>query len=1035
LRSFIDSSAPVLLQLRQAGPEGQTVANAWTALFRGVAETQRAYPDRKIHRVLQDLADQTILDEPPEVRLGRRLAMLLAGKVATYRTARGEIKLDYEDTTRAWTEMLDRLARSVRAWQEEARAGGDIFGGSRNLLTAVTDWLRANGGDVIVANPAGPAMAEDTVPYDAAPGSAPPPPMAPDVRRRRSWRWRQVGRLKAGDLVQYGPPGAETTLEVSGLERTADRAASYLRLALPGQPEKWLRLRLSERDTLYSLAQHEDPTRYQSGPDPRVRRFKELMRLRERAGGKLPPELERELEAIEQALGQSFLAFYAQQTLRPAPKPGMAGELEAGMKRRLRAAPLATQATFGLTGLDDPGQMGLFDPGFLPGLNVQPQYVSGYEAPRVNTRIEGPRARSERANRQLQLGGLEPTGQSRPRLRGGLARREVITARADRVPARSPEARDWFRGGHEGIAALLDAHQVEGVQRLLDGLEREGYFGLFDGPGAGKTMQELAAAQILAAGGRGPVLIVTERQGIIDDAFAKDAEHLGIPIWQWRQGPIEPGQAIFLATYFDVGLGKVPAGVFPTLIFDEAHNLRNVDKATKSRRGLELAAAAQRVVFATATPLDQPQQLWYLAPLLDETPEAALLRIGIKTWRHPAKPGVMKFLPAEGVTQYMIESGLEEMFDRMYERGLAIKREVPLDNLVVNLRRVHIEEEQRREVREVMAQAEAHYRRLGVPNFTVRGLTLMVGRQALEKFKVIQALGEVDRILQAGKKVLLYAYRVQDGMWVANNGLEALADMLEQRYGPGSVGRLFGGDNTVKSQRYRQQVLERFQHGSLRILVGHPQMAGTGINADDIYGDAPREIVMITPPYSALEMVQIAGRIARLTTRSQAVMNLLITDTGVDTWNLDIYLRKFRNLRAAVKGDVDRLRPRPEEHIQHEPQTDYRLSEPAPATDPRQLEFNWRNDLALLGRVEPVPLPRGTAGVGEGAWQGLPPGGTAPQAEAIRVRATVVKQRLLEAGQINLVGQECRGIEDAIVLAQVIRSRSFETSLWIFEKG
>ena len=45
-----------------------------------------------------------------------------------------------------------------------------------------------------------------------------------------------------------------------------------------------------------------------------------------------------------------------------------------------------------------------------------------------------------------------------------------------------------------------------------------------------------------------------------------------------------------------------------------------------------------------------------------------------------------------------------------------------------------------------------------------------------------------------------------------------------------------------------------------------PETGGTGVSLDDLYGDAPRSMIVITPPFSALEFVQMAGRVNRLTT-------------------------------------------------------------------------------------------------------------------------------------------------------------------------
>ena len=552
---------------------------------------------------------------------------------------------------------------------------------------------------------------------------------------------------------------------------------------------------------------------------------------------------------------------------------------------------------------------------------------------------------------------------------------------------------------------LLESHQREGVNRALDKLlsvrlEGEGTkaFGLFDGTGAGKTMQVLTIADLAATHTRAPVLIITERQAIIDNAFAKDAETLGLTIHQWKNGPMEPGQRIFMATFFDVAGGKIPPETFGTILFDEAHNLRNSDSAAKSHVGLQLATSATRLLFATATPLDQPQQLFYLKALLDESVERALLRIGVEV-KHRIVQGAMRpvFTFTDNVTQRMVEENLESLFDRMYENGVAIKREVPLDNLDVYLKVTHITPEEHREVNEIMARAEAYYLRAGVPASLVVGLKMMIGRQALEKYKAQHTIEMARQALSEGKKVLIYGYRTQDGMWVDGGGLEAITNQLEGIYGRGSVGRLFGGGNGKKAERYRADVMERYTHGDLMIIVAHPQQGGTGINADDIYGDAPRVMFLITPPFSALELVQVAGRHNRMTTMSRAELQLMLTDHPVDRWNLDIGLRKLRNLHATVKGDIDQLE---QTQVIHELQSEYTV-EARRTPDPKQLEFDAFASLATLGQFDPAGQQH------RGAGTGLPPGTSAAQAKSIQLTASIVRDKYERDRKFDFVGMPC----------------------------
>lgn len=693
------------------------------------------------------------------------------------------------------------------------------------------------------------------------------------------------------------------------------------------------------------------------------------------------------------------------------------------LRRRLKAVGLLNAASL----LAEPGQMSLmsWSEPYLYGL-VHVNSPTPNNEIKINTLIEGPRALAGRRNRQVELAGLfEPEPAKRSPLPAGSP--AVITARENLIPGRGNQAVEWFQH-HQPLKNQLYTHQQIGVSYMMDAIMRGDKFGLFDGTGGGKTRQLLAAAWLASHFTQKPSLIITERQAIIDDAFAKDAEALGLPIWQYRgQAPTEH-QRILLGTYFDVGLDKIKPGDFTTIFWDEAHNLRNTDDATKSKRGIALVNAAARNVFATATPLDMIHQLWYLAGLLRDPVETVLRGMGvIVTYRKVKGVDTPVYTTNPGVTQEDIANGLEAAFDQMYERGLALKREVPLDGLEVFIKRVTLSEAEERAIHEVMAAAKKYYEDSGVPASTIKALVLMVGRQAAEKHKVPALMENVAQSLKDGRKVVIFGYRVNDGKWVTNAGLEAVADMLERRHGRGSVGRLFGGGDGQAAQKYRATVMEEYNHGDvMKIIVAHPQQGATGINLDDIYGDRPRDTYLLTPPFSALEAVQIAGRTVRLTTRSKSRLFYLATTMRVDTWNLGITMTKLRNLHAVVKGDVDLLEPR---NVVHEPTQAYQAE--ASKTHPDQLEFEALLSILNVGNLHaPADSASGQHHRPRPALQI-----DRHERESLALTASVVLEAYRRDREFNFIGQKISDLASAAVVIRAIRSRSVETFGWLFARG
>lgn len=750
---------------------------------------------------------------------------------------------------------------------------------------------------------------------------------------------------------------------------------------------------------------------YRAEPDPRVQRWRKLEAKRQ--AKQLSREEEQERLQLEADLGQSFMGFVHQQNTKELEQRDRAEqrrEMEARARQRLRGAPLVRQEDlFSQAG----EQMSLLDgrQDYFPGFDVPARKVAN-EEPKANTRVafaQGP------GSRQLQLGGMGPSRKQRSGSGSGIAEQSIGTARAELVPARTSDT-DWLAKRPE-LKAKLRPHQVDGVQRTLDAFTSGHNFGLFDGTGAGKTMQELAVAILEADRTGSPSLIVTERQGIIDDAFAKDAETLGIPLYQYNGGPTT-GQPVQIATYFDLQRGLIKPGQFRTVIFDEAHNLRGISLAIKAHVGMAIANAADRVLFATATPLDKPEQLWYLASLLKESPEASLRRVGIETsWLLRDGRTVPSFRVMDDINQGELERRLESLFDQIYSAGMGIKREVPLANLDVVLRRVPLDTAKRDEVNALVDQVAKFYRAMGVPERNIEGLSMMAGRGALEKVKVAPALELVETALKEGRQVVLFAYRAQDGKWVQDGSLEAISNELERRHGTGSVGRLFGGATTLTARRYKQQTLQRFSDGDLRVITATPASAGTGVNLDDIHGDAPREIIMLTPPFSAMELVQVAGRVNRLTTRSRARLSILTTESGIDSWNLGITLNKLATLKATVKGDIGSLTP---QQI-HDRRRRYKQVE-------GQLELDFAaGALAAAWRKDHIPGRIGNVGI-EGPGSGV-------AGSRVTVFGRGINLAYLPPEGVNIVGKTIRTLAEAAAVFQAFRDPRVEVFRYVLMKG
>ena len=233
-----------------------------------------------------------------------------------------------------------------------------------------------------------------------------------------------------------------------------------------------------------------------------------------------------------------------------------------------------------------------------------------------------------------------------------------------------------------------------------------------------------------------------------------------------------------------------------------------------------------------------------------------------------------------------------------------------------------------------------------VPAYALGGKWCQKRRSALENLKIETALKTIESEVKEGRKVVLFATRasesyisvpegdevqqriaalVTDGVVAKttvetdDNGLETVVKHYKQtestvkkiedglkKRGIKSVS-LSSAEVDPEDRRKGDQKIEDFQTGDAQVFVTTPQSGGTGINLDDTVGDKPRTAVIMTPPFSGLDLTQMLGRVHRLTTKSKSRALVLSAEgSATDAWNSGICDAKMKSLGAAVGGDVGR---------------------------------------------------------------------------------------------------------------------------------
>lgn len=523
------------------------------------------------------------------------------------------------------------------------------------------------------------------------------------------------------------------------------------------------------------------------------------------------------------------------------------------------------------------------------------------------------------------------------------AGRKIITRHANSLPLILPITHgDQYRSLTEHVPnfSRLTPYQQEGALRaMVNWFGGSGHFLLADGTGVGKTAQFLAVAAATAGRTGNPVLIIAPDDRVINDTYTRDAEMLGISLWRYHGAEITPEQKVLVCTYTDVSRGVVDPTRFESVIFDEAHALRNDDQlSVRADIGIQAIENAKRVMLVTATPLDEPWQLWYLAKIINRNPEAALYELGITVEYRTVNGRTHRIYHTDEdyqPSQTEIENWLDRHFQRAAQSGNMIQREFDLSNLHVDHHPLDLDQSKLIEVEQVYVKVMSELVARGVSAGRAKAVALLAARAHLEKFKIRKAYELVLDEIRAGRQVVVYVHRVNEpeAHPAGEASARVLSDTLEQWLGVNSVGRLYGGLSGESGQQYAQEVMDRFRDGSIRVVVATPQSGGVGISLDDVIGDSPRTVLVVTAPFSAQDVVQIAGRISRVTTRSQSRMIFLNSGSRIDGWNLGIVIQKLATLGAVIGPSARQLVPG------HQPVPKAAPTKPEPPPDTKQIRM------------------------------------------------------------------------------------------------
>lgn len=479
-----------------------------------------------------------------------------------------------------------------------------------------------------------------------------------------------------------------------------------------------------------------------------------------------------------------------------------------------------------------------------------------------------------------------------------------------------PKPRDFLGDKFSG---QLDDHQRLGVNLALDrfSTQRDQLQGdvsgqkigkgflLGDGTGVGKSREILATADQMADISGKPSLIVTQNKQVIAGSFTSDANAMGIDLNRMlpaKEGEA-PAHAVQLATYSDLSSGMFRGRQFGLVVYDEAHNLKNVEaKKTMEARFLK----TDHEMFATATPMDTPTAAsYFLGKITGLEENEVQRRLGYHIITTTAADGT-EFQRAElkqGNTWDTVQKETMAMRDEAIREGGMVRREYPFFGTIDNTK-LKLSEEQHAEQDKIDAYWQD---RIDTAPWKMKmvnaGLRLAELSRWAEQQKIDPVFDLMKKDLAAGKNVIVMAENVNPTQ------LHGLGEERKSFLGEFSRklteagidhAKIFGGGKKAEE-------VAKFQDGKVRVAIATPLSGGTGVNLDDTRGDRPRSMYVVTANYSGDVFQQVLGRASRRNTKSPVELHAVsFDDSHADQRRSIILDNKIKTLKAIQQGaDVD----------------------------------------------------------------------------------------------------------------------------------
>lgn len=510
--------------------------------------------------------------------------------------------------------------------------------------------------------------------------------------------------------------------------------------------------------------------------------------------------------------------------------------------------------------------------------------------------------------------GGEKGRQNRPVVDSGTGRRSAVPGA---VSGNRPGGRTDIKmagGGsiprppdHVGVGSYdVDEDQRLGINLGLDRfIKGDKGFLLGDGTGVGKTSQILVMAHEYAKRTGEKVLIITQNVQTIQGSFLDDAARLGfnlkdfdIGTYSSIRGTMEGPSKVLRKVSRDKTpeRAEIQSGEkYGLVILDEAHNLKNSD-AKQTIKIMRLIRQAKHAVFATATPMDTPTGAAYFLGEITGIPRdrmARMLGFEIRQVTDPDGKITEKINLIKGFSWKMVKKNLVNLREVAIKQGAIIRREYPFlgkfEAIDFNLSPADAALQDK-----IIAYYDAIIEKLppGKYQGNMKGVKLQALSHWLEAKKIPILHEQIKKTLAEGRRAVVVCAYVNPSdrldrpaadtkfkIWQGTLWDKMMQTKPEIRGPLEELGKLLDADGIKYAQVYgagpKAAEVEKFQKGKVPVVLMTAKSGGTGINLDDQFGDAPRDLILATTDFAGDVYQQTLGRINRRNTVNAQLCKVL----------------------------------------------------------------------------------------------------------------------------------------------------------------